>query len=262
MSDYRSVIFEPNDEMSVYSMGYEDVPERAHWGTGRRNYCILHYITHGKGYFCGNAVGKGQGFYIHSGQLHEYHADEKQGWNYFWMIFSEGLAKKYVLPHISIDENGIFSADFIGRLKLERTRIFASKKPMSSMEALSTFFSVMALHQEQAAISGSLPLAHVAGAKLFIENNAGRKLCVREVAQKLCIDDRYLYNLFRRYEGVSVKTYIDRCRTDYARTLLEKENMSISEIAHHMEFEDVCTFSKFFRLHTGVSPSEYRKSRE
>jgi len=259
MSDYRSVIFDPNDEMSIYSMGYEDVPERAHWGAGHRNYCILHYVTRGKGWFCGREVRCGQGFYIHSGQLHEYHAHEQEGWNYFWMIFSEELAKRYVLPYVSIDENGIFPVDFIGRLKLERARIFASKKPMTSMEALSAFFSVMALHEEQAVISGSLPLAHVAGAKLFIENNIGRKLTVKEVAQKLCIDDRYLYNLFRKHEGISVKEYIDRCRMEYAQTLLGKGNMSISEIAHHMEFEDGCTFSKFFRLHTGISPSEYRR---
>lgn len=256
---YKSVIFDAKDEMSVYSMDYEDVPERAHWGAGRRNYCILHYVTHGNGWFCGRAVRGGQGFYIHSGQMHEYHADKKEGWNYFWMIFSEGLAKKYVLPHIPIDENGIFSADFIGRLKLERARIFAVKKPMSSMQALSAFFSVLALHEGQAAISGSLPLAHIAGAKLFIENNMGRRLTVREVAQELCIDDRYLYNLFRKYEGMSVKAYIDRCRTDYARALMEQENLSISEIAHRMYFEDVCTFSKFFRAHTGISPSGYRR---
>lgn len=262
MSDYRSVLFSAEDEMSVYSMGYEDVSERAHWGAGRRNYCILHYVTHGKGCFCGKEVRKGQGFYIHSGQLHEYHADEQDGWNYFWMIVSEGLAKKYVLPRIAMNADGIFSADFTGRLLTERARIFASKRPMYPMEALSMFFSVLALHEGQLNAGGGLPSAHVAAAKLFIENNMGRRLTVGEVAREVCIDDRYLYNLFRRCEGMSVKEYIDRRRIEYARSLMEAGGMSIGEIARRTGFEDGCTFSKFFRLHTGLSPSEYRKKRE
>ena len=262
VSDYRSVLFCDGEEMSVYSMGYEDVPERAHWGAGRRNYCILHYVTHGKGYFCGKEVGKGQGFYIHSGQFHEYHADEKEGWNYFWMIFSEGLAKKYVLPNISMNADGIFSADFSGRILAERARVFASKKPMYPMKALSVFFTVMALHEGQPGATGSLPSAHVAAAKLFIENNMGRRLTVQDVAQEVCVDDRYLYNLFRRYEKVSVKAYIDRRRMEYARLLMEAGGMSIGEIACRMGFEDVCAFSKFFRMHAGMSPSEYRKNKE
>lgn len=270
MSDYRSAVYQPQDELYVCSMGYEDRPELAHWGPGSRNYCILHYVTEGKGYFCGQEVRRGQGFYIHSGQQHEYHAHEasenpagqKCGWNYFWMIFSEELAKKYVLPNIDINEHGIFEADFIGRLMMQRQRIFSTKRPMQLMEALSIFFSIMAMHEKQQPMDGSLPRSHIAGAKLLIENSFGKRLTVREIAEKLCIDDRYLYNLFRKYEGMSVKEYVDRRTIENACSLMASGGMSITDVAHTLGFDDVCTFSKFFKKRAGVSPAAYIRRRE
>ncbi len=259
MSYYRSVIYPPQEKLFLYSMGYEDKSERAHWGPGARNYCILHYVTHGKGWFCKKEVHRGQGFYIHAAQIHEYHADEKDGWNYFWMILSEDLAKQYVLPHITIDENGIFEADFIEKLLLEKQRIFSCSRPMQHMESLSAFFAVMALHEKPPTIGTGLPASHIRSAKVLIENSFGKRLTVKEVARELYIDDRYLYNLFRKYEGISPKEYIDRHTTENACMLLTTSDMSITAVAQRLGFDDVCTFSKFFRKRVGISPLIYRR---
>lgn len=259
MNDYRSVSSSPEERIALYSMGYEDRPEYARWGPGRRNYCILHFVTQGKGLFNGHEVRAGQGFYIHAGQLHEYRADAENGWNYFWMIFTEELSKEYVLPHIEMDENGIFRAGYAGRLAIERQRIFAEKGPFKHLEALSVFFSVMAMHEKGRQSGGSLPLAHLSSAKVLIENSIGQRMTVKGVAREIAIDDRYLYNLFVKYEGIPPKEYIDRCIIGNACALLTGSGMSISEIARRLGFEEVCTFSKFFKKRTGVSPTEYRK---
>ena len=258
MGDYRSAAQLPDDPAAVYSMGYEDQPERARWGPGQRNYCILHYVTQGKGLFNGREVHAGQGFYIHAGQMHEYHADAQEGWNYFWMILSEELAKRYVLPHVEMDAGGIFRAVFSGRLAVERQRIFSEKRPLQHLEALSVFFSVMAMHEKERKTDSGVPLAHLNGAKALIENSFGRRLTVREAADEVGIDDRYLYNLFIRYEGISPKEYIDRCAVNNACALLTGSEMSVTEIAAQLGFEDVCTFSKFFKKRTGLSPTAYR----
>ncbi len=259
MSDYRSVIYRPQEKLFLYSMGYEDNSELAHWGPGTRNYCILHYVTHGKGWFCGKEVHRGQGFYIHANQMHEYHADKVNGWNYFWIILSEDLAKQYILPNIVMDENGIFAADFVEKLLLERQRIFSRPRPIQHMESLSAFFAVMALHEHQQSIGVSLPVSHIRNAKVLIESSFGKRLTVKEVAQELYIDDRYLYNLFRKYEGISPKEYIDRRTTENACRLLTDSDLSITATAQTLGFDDVCTFSKFFRNRVGISPLAYRR---
>jgi len=257
MTDYRSVLHLPDERFFLYSIGYEDRPVHAHWGPGRRNYCILHYVTHGKGWYGGTEIHAGQGFYIHADELHEYHADEQEGWHYFWMILSVELANQYVLPYIPMDENHVFEADFTGRLLLERERMFAQKQPLGHMEALSFFFAVMALHSRPQTAT-NLPLTHLSNAKVLIENSFGRRLSVREVAQSICIDDRYLYNLFRQYEGISPKEFICQCTIRHARRLLSDTALSITQIAAALGFDDVCTFSKFFHKRTGLSPRAYR----
>ncbi len=262
MPDYRSVIYRPEDGLFLRSMGYEDRPEYACWGPGCRDYCILHYVTSGRGYFCGREVCAGEGFYIHSGQLHEYHSDEREGWNYFWMILSEGLAKQYVLPNIRMDADGVFRAGFTGRLQAERQRFFAGKRPFQHMEALSVFFSVMALHEAGRPASVSLPQAHLDGAKLLIDSRFGRRMTVKEVAREISIDDRYLYNLFVQHEGISPKAYIDRQTAAVACRLLTGTAMSVTEIAEQLGFDDVCAFSRFFRKKTGMPPGEYRRKTE
>jgi AraC-like DNA-binding protein len=178
------------------------------------------------------------------------------------MIFSEELAKKYVLPNIEMNDHGIFEADFVGRLLLERQRIFAHKRPMQMMEALSIFFSILSMHEKQQPMDGSLPRSHIAGAKLLIENSFGKRLTVREIAAELCIDDRYLYNLFKKYEGLSIKEYIDRRTTENACSLMAAGTLSITRIAHTLGFDDVCTFSKFFKKRMGVSPAAYLRQKE
>jgi len=261
MSDYRSVLFQPEETLFLYSMGYEDQPELAHWGPGRRRrrYCILHYVTEGCGWFCGHPVRRGQGFYIHADVCHEYHADPANGWNYFWMILSEDLAKQYVLPNVSMDENGIFPVNYTGKLLLERARIFADKRPLRSLEALSLFFSILAMHDASAQPDISMPAAHLNSAKILIENCFAQRLTVTDVARRIHINDRYLYNLFIRYEGISPKEYIDRCRIRHACSLLTDSSLSVTEISGALGFSDVCTFSKFFRRHTDLSPLLYRQ---
>ena len=259
MSDYRSVMYPSQGGLFLYSMGYEDKSKLAHWGPGARNYCILHYVTHGKGWFCGKEVRRGQGFYIHADQFHEYHADEKDGWNYFWMIFSEDLAKQYVLPYISMDENGIFEADFVEKLLLERSKIFSCRRPIPHLESLGIFFGIMALHEKRQPVGVGISASHIRSAKVLIENSFGKRLSVKEVARQLYIDDRYLYNLFKKYEGISPKEYIDRHTTENACILLTDSDMSITAVAQRLGFDDVCTFSKFFRNRTGISPLIYRR---
>lgn len=258
VSDYRSVRYLPQERMHLFSMGYEDQPNHAHWGPGVRNYCILHYVTHGKGWFNGCAVHAGQGFYIHAGEKQHYYADPTEGWNYFWIILSEALAEEFVLPLIEMNDSCIFKAKYARRLQAERQRIFAEKTPMQNMEALSVFFSVMSMHERDRPSLKSVPLAHLNSAKALIENCFGQRLSVREVAEKIAINDRYLYNLFMKYEGIPPKEYIDRFTIQTACSLLADSDLSITKIAVSLGFDDVCTFSKFFKRRTGHSPTDYR----
>jgi len=44
-----------------------------------------------------------------------------------------------------------------------------------------------------------------------------------------------------------------------AKVLMQKNDLSVSEIAFEIGIDDVSYFGRFFKKHTGFAPTEYRK---
>ncbi len=95
---------------------------------------------------------------------------------------------------------------------------------------------------------------------LLIENKKGGPLTVAEAAEKNGCSTGHLSRVFRELAGVTLKTYIDRARSDYLVRQLHYTTLSISEIARNTGFPDIYTFSRFIKNHTGVSPRALRKT--
>lgn len=112
----------------------------------------------------------------------------------------------------------------------------------------------------------SLPKDNVTGnryveeAKKYMNIHFYRNISVTEIANSIGINDRYLYNLFMKYENISPKKYLSNLRLNRAKSMLEKTESTISEIAVSCGFSDVLTFSRFFSKRMNLSPTEYRKS--
>lgn len=77
-------------------------------------------------------------------------------------------------------------------------------------------------------------------------------------ADKLCITTRYLSAIVRNVSHESAKEIIDRMVLLEIKVLLQSTDLSIQEIAIRLHFPDQSYFGRYFRKHTGKSPSEYR----
>ena len=260
MSEYLPVAYHTDDCLFIKSLGYENNPALAHWGPGYRNCCILHYIVSGSGYFNGQKVCENQGFFISDNALHEYHSDAADPWNYFWLIFSAEIAEKYVLPVLNLDADNIFSFHFKGKLMKMYQSLFQEHTGLTHMQALGFFFKLMSLHESLIDFQSCVSAQYVEKAKLYIENNFNKNITVSDVAKEIYVNERYLYNLFIKYEGISIKEYINLQRFSMACELLTGTYLSISEIAQSVGYSDVLAFSKFFSKRAGISPSKYRSA--
>ena len=78
-------------------------------------------------------------------------------------------------------------------------------------------------------------------------------------AEKLGITPKYLSKLVRDVTGRSAPDWIDSFLVLEAKNMLKYSDMAIKEIVYEMHFPDQSSFYKFFKLHTGMIPSEYRK---
>ena len=77
-------------------------------------------------------------------------------------------------------------------------------------------------------------------------------------ADKLCLTPKYLSKLIKQASGRSAPDWIDEFVILEAKNLLKYTNMAIKEIVFQLHFPNQSVFYKFFKAHTGMTPSEYR----
>ena len=94
--------------------------------------------------------------------------------------------------------------------------------------------------------------------KLVAEyHNTERK--VTFYADKMCLTPKYLSKLIKGASGRSAPEWIDAFVIMEAKNMLKYSDMPIKEVVYRLNFPNQSVFYKFFRKHTGLTPSDYRK---
>ncbi len=78
-------------------------------------------------------------------------------------------------------------------------------------------------------------------------------------ARQLNITPKYLSSAVKEVSGKTAARWIDESVILEAKTLLKYSGMSIQEIAYHLNFSTQSFFGKYFKQHTGTSPSRYKR---
>jgi YesN/AraC family two-component response regulator len=79
-------------------------------------------------------------------------------------------------------------------------------------------------------------------------------------ADKLCLTPKYLSTLIKQASGRSAPDWIDDFVILEAKNLLKYTDLAIKEIVYKLHFPNQSVFFKFFKAHTGLTPSEYRNA--
>lgn len=75
-------------------------------------------------------------------------------------------------------------------------------------------------------------------------------------------DYSYLSNLFSEVEGKTIEKYFIAQRIEKVKELLVYDELSLSEIAHRLNYSSVAYLSNQFKKVTGLSPSHFKKIKE
>ena len=79
-------------------------------------------------------------------------------------------------------------------------------------------------------------------------------------ADKLCLTPKYLSKLIKTASGKSAPEWIDSYVILEAKNLLKYSDIAVKEIVYRLNFPNQSVFYKFFKMRTGMTPSEYRNS--
>jgi AraC-like DNA-binding protein len=101
---------------------------------------------------------------------------------------------------------------------------------------------------------------------LLVANFEERKIkdiglpTVALMAEKLNISSRYLTDLLKEETGKTALELIHLFLIGEAKNLLTEGELNISEISHHLGFENTTYFSRLFRKEVGITPRKFRGS--
>ncbi|MBQ8956213.1 MAG: AraC family transcriptional regulator, partial [Lachnospiraceae bacterium] len=106
--------------------------------------------------------------------------------------------------------------------------------------------------------SVSIPIIQKAVA--YIDEHFQEDMRLENVAAFVGLNPSYFSSIFKKELKISFSNYLTQKRIEEACGLLLRSNLSLSDIAYEVGFENQSYFSHSFRRHTGMSPKEYRKS--
>ena len=101
----------------------------------------------------------------------------------------------------------------------------------------------------------------VAIVRKYINEHVKEHLSLNEVAETFDISPNYLSQLFRKYNHTGFIEYVNICKIEEAKRLLEQEHLLVYETADALGYESAFYFSKVFKKIEGISPTEYVNSR-
>lgn len=88
--------------------------------------------------------------------------------------------------------------------------------------------------------------------------NCKEQHSVEFYANELCIDPKYLSRILKSLNGKTASQWIDEAIISEAQLHLRDNDLSIQQIADILNFSDQSSFGKFFKKHSGLSPSNFR----
>jgi AraC-like DNA-binding protein len=119
-------------------------------------------------------------------------------------------------------------------------------------------FDLLSVQGKQAGHSGGQSASWLQKAVEYLEIHYAGGMTIERVAEEVGVDRTHLSKTFRKAYGISPMQYVQRLKMNEARLLLVQTSYKLAEIALSVGYPDLFSFSKAFKKHTGMSPSEYR----
>lgn len=167
-----------------------------------------------------------------------------------YMIIENSLCRKAA-------EEGHVHPYYINRVSsafAKRIEIMQSIHELQSLKSeMARRYAMLVANYDRA----SLP-EPVQRALVYIDEDLTADLSVKALARRINVHPNYLSSLFSRCLGTPLSAYVQKRRITHAVQLLNTTQMPISLIASYVGIDDANFFTKVFKKHIGLTPSQYR----
>ena len=175
-------------------------------------------------------------------------ADYSEGHtSFFWLHFYCDDISFFNLPKVSAPDRTETEKTFKELLHLQ-----SGDRTLAELNLASFFLKAFRNHERRDRFAYEIAE--------YVRLNSRKKLSVKDLSEFFGYNGDYLSRVYKREFGKDLKSGINEQRINYIKSILINTDMRIYEISAACGFEDENTFFKFFKYHTGITPSEYRNS--
>ncbi len=247
----------------IDGIGFTKDIKHSSFGPGLRRGFTIHFNTKGKGYFNGNVVNEGQGFLVYDGMYAHHQADKKNPWELLWITLSGSYVPEILSQYKANPDTNIFDYGPLMYVRETAKKIYTFKEiSMDSLRLLEMFLQIhcSCVKQENNIRCRASSEIYIEYAQKYIKDNIHRAISIDELTRLIGISQPYLYKLFMKEFNMSPKQYIMKIKLDTAKNMLASTDMTITEIANSVGYDDVLTFSRVFSSKEHTSPTKYRNT--
>jgi AraC-like DNA-binding protein len=265
--------FHVDGELSVLFAGSEQTEPEHNTGPNILDYCLVHYVVAGCGYFRGRGrtytLGAGDSFFILPGELVQYTSDLKHPLHYRWVAFTGseavsmlsqcGISAEKPIVHGSLSKRiPILFHRLMDVLKQSRLNgdIMAGGYLRLLLAEYAEGRIIRPEHRPQVRTPIELQIEQ---AIRWLTLQYYQPISIEQLAHQLGYHRTHLSKMFKVYTGMSPMHFLMKIRMEQAKLLL-KESLTIEQVASAVGFNDPLYFSKKFKQWWGSPPSEFRQS--
>ena len=236
---------------------------------GRLDYQLL-YVASGTTHFFFN----GREEIVSAGHMVLYQPQQEQHYEYYgeeqpevyWVHFT-GKDVKTILKHfdIPLDKNVFFSGvpsayqylfkEMIRELQACRT----GYQELLEMYLRQIFILIQRTRQENTPTVSTYIQKEMEHARHYFQEHYNEDIQIKEYAKSRSMSVSWFLRNFKEFVGQPPAQYLLTLRMNNAISLLETTDYNVTEISAIVGYDNALYFSRLFKKHKGVSPTDYRK---
>lgn len=254
---------DPGAPLHVTHYGFEN------WLPGRRlqkisSMFMLRYVCGGKGTYCGTPISRGFAYLTVPGVEYEITSDEEEPLIHYWVSF-EGTSATDIMRDVfgRVVPFAEFFPNYKEAIAVIHEVICGNFGPLNEHYLhIGAFYRLLALHSPLPKPPANIhhyDFSVYLRAMDYIEYEYNEGITVSEIARRIHIVPSYLYRIFIKYSGLSPQQALMQKRMQMATILLDQRQYSVGQVAEMVGYTDALLFSKVFKKHFSMSPSQYQK---
>jgi signal transduction histidine kinase/DNA-binding LacI/PurR family transcriptional regulator/DNA-binding response OmpR family regulator len=98
-------------------------------------------------------------------------------------------------------------------------------------------------------------------AMAYIHEHFKEPVSRSDIANSLYVNEQYLSRCFNKEIGIGPMAYLNRYRIQQAKRMLERGDLTITQVALEVGFSSQSYFSRLFQQETGLSPSAFQRGK-